>query len=208
MARYVVGISGSSGVKLSFLAIDYLTRLGHFVELVMSRDAPLTILQELGEAFASPQKFVQKLTLDQQALVRVHQIHDFNAPIASGSFKHDGCLIIPCSMATLAAISMGLGDNLLRRAADVTLKERRKLVIVPREAPLHEIHLENMLRLTRMGASIFPPQPAWYMQPKSIEEMEAFLVSRILDQLGVDVGLARWGQSCHSDMLQIGHIVM
>lgn len=99
-------------------------------------------------------------------------------------------------MASLAAIATGLADNLLRRAADVTLKERRRLVLVPREAPLHEIHLENMLRLSRMGAVIIPPQPAWYMKPQTLEEMEEFMVSRILDQLGVDIGVARWGESC------------
>jgi 4-hydroxy-3-polyprenylbenzoate decarboxylase len=193
MARYVVGITGASGVKLSHLAIDHLTSLGHFVELVISRDAPLTILQEMGDAFASPQKFLQSFSPRQQELISLHQINDFEAPIASGSFKHDGCLIIPCSMATLAAIAQGLSDNLIRRAADVTLKERRRLVIVPRETPLHEIHLENMLRLSRMGACVFPPEPAWYMRPESLAQMEEFMVSRILDQLGVDIGCVRWG---------------
>lgn len=196
MARYVVGISGASGMRLAHRAVFHLTRLGNYVELVMSRDAPLTLLQELGEAYASPQKFVGTYSDDAQKFICLHQIQDFNAPIASGSFKHDGCLIIPCSMASLAAIATGLADNLLRRAADVTLKERRRLVLVPREAPLHEIHLENMLRLSRMGAVIIPPQPAWYMKPQTLEEMEEFMVSRILDQLGVDIGVARWGESC------------
>ena len=193
MARYVVGISGASGMKLAHMAIAELTRLGHFVELVLSRDASLTILQEMGEVYASPHKFVESFSEKSQALIRLHQIHDFNSSIASGSFQHDGCLIIPCSMATLSAIAMGLSDNLLRRAADVTLKERRKLIIVPREAPLSEIHLENMLKLSRMGACIFPPQPAWYMNLKTIDEMEYFLVSRILDQFGVNIGAPRWG---------------
>lgn len=195
MARFVVGISGASGVRLAYLAIGELTKLGHDVELVLSRDAPLTILQEMGESYASPHKFVENFSPECQTHIRLHQIHDFNSPIASGSFQHDGCLIIPCSMATLSAVATGLSDNLLRRACDVTLKERRKLVIVPREAPLHEIHLENMLKLARMGVCIFPPQPAWYMNPKSVEEMEHFLVSRILDQLGVNIGAARWGET-------------
>lgn len=192
MARFVVGVTGASGTRLAHLVIDHLTRLDHNVELVISRDAPMTILQEMGEAYSSPQKFLQTFSHQQQERIALHQINDFEAPIASGSYKHDGCLIVPCSMATLGAISHGIADNLIRRAADVTLKERRKLVLVPRETPLHEIHLENMLRLCRMGACIFPPEPAWYMRPKTLEEMEEFMVSRILDQLGVDIGALRW----------------
>ena len=193
MARYVVGISGASGSILAHRAIRELAALGHSVELVLSRDAPLTIMQEMGEHYASPHKFVESFSKECQANIRLHQIHDFNSPIASGSFQHDGCLIVPCSMATLAAVATGFSDTLLRRAVDVSIKEKRKVVLVPREAPLSQIHLENMLKLSRMGVSIFPPQPAWYMNPKSIEEMEYFLVSRILDQLGVDIGAPRWG---------------
>lgn len=192
MARFVVGVTGASGTRLAHLVIDHLTRLDHNVELVISRDAPMTILQEMGEAYSSPQKFLQTFSHQQQERIALHQINDFEAPIASGSYKHDGCLIVPCSMATLGAIAHGIADNLIRRAADVTLKERRKLVLVPRETPLHEIHLENMLRLCRMGACIFPPEPAWYMRPKTLEEMEEFMVSRILDQLGIDIGALRW----------------
>ena len=193
MARYVVGVSAASGMRLAHIAVKELTRLGHFVELVLSRDAPLTIRFEMGDAFASPQKFFDSFPEESKAKIRLHNIHDFTSSIASGSYQHDGCLIIPCSMATLAAISTGISDNVLRRAADVTLKEKRKLVLVPREAPLHEIHLENMLKLSRMGATIFPPQPAWYMDLKTIEEMEFILVGRILDQLGIDIGAPRWG---------------
>jgi flavin prenyltransferase len=193
MARFVVGLSGASGVQLAHRAIFHLTLLNHFVELVVSRDASLTILEEMGEEYASPHKFLNSFSEEARGRIRQHQIGDFNAPIASGSFKHDGCLIIPCSMATLGALASGVSDTLLRRAADVTLKERRRLVLVTREAPLHEIHLENMLKLSRMGATIFPPQPAWYMKPTSLEEVEEFLVSRILDQLGIDTGGPRWG---------------
>lgn len=193
MARFVVGISGASGVRLAYKALFHLARLGHNVELVVSRDASLTLLEEMGEEYASPHKFISSFPEAARGLIRQHQIGDFHSPIASGSFKHDGCLIIPCSMATLGAIASGVSDTLLRRAADVTLKERRKLVLVPREAPLHEIHLENMLKLCRMGATIIPPQPAWYMHPKTVDDMEEFLVSRILDQLGVDIGAPRWG---------------
>ena len=192
MARFVVGISGASGVCLAHRAIKELIRLKHHVELVISRVGTQTLLHEMGEQFSSPQKLLQSYSEQERANIRLHQINDFTSPIASGSFQHDGCLIIPCSMATLAAIANGFADNLLRRAADVTLKEGRKLVIVPRETPLHEIHLENMLRLRRMGVCIVPPEPAWYLLPKSMEEMEQSLVQRILDQLGIDIGGPRW----------------
>ena len=193
MARFVVGITGASGVRLAFLAINELLALGHNIELILSRDAPQSILHEMGEDYSSPQKFLAAFLPKYQTQLRLHQYQDFNAPVASGSFKHDGCLVIPCSMATLSAIACGLADNLLRRACDVTLKEKRKLVLVPREAPISEIHLENMLKLARMGVVIFPPELAWYMKPKTLEEAEHFLISRILDQLGVDIGEKRWG---------------
>lgn len=192
MSRFVVGISGASGLRLAHLAVSELARLGHTVELVLSRHAPLTIAQEMGEEFASPLKFYESFPPEYRERIHLHQIYDFTASIASGSCQHDGCLIIPCSMSTLAAIAIGLADNLIRRAADVTLKEKRKLVLVPREAPFSEIHLENMLKLARMGACIIPPQPAWYMNPKTMEEMEYFMLSRILDQLGVDLNVKRW----------------
>jgi 4-hydroxy-3-polyprenylbenzoate decarboxylase len=105
-------------------------------------------------------------------------------------------LLIPCSMATLAAVAMGLGDNLIRRAADVTLKERRRLVVVPRETPLHEAHLDNMVRITRMGGVILPPVPAWYNQPRSLEDVENFVVGRAFDLLGIDSALyRRWDEA-------------
>lgn len=195
MARIVVGISGASGSILAHRLIHALILLGHEVELVISRDASLTIHYEMGEAFASPQKFVKSYPEELQHLIRLHHITDFTAPIASGSYRFDACIVLPCSMATLAAISMGFADNLLRRAADVALKEKRRLVLVPREAPLSEIHLENMLKLAKMGVVIFPPMPAWYMRPQSLEETERFLVSRLLDQLGIVADtMPRWGE--------------
>lgn len=193
MARIVVGISGASGTVLAHRLIYALISLGHYVEMVMSRDASLTIHEEMGEAFASPKKFISSFPVELQPLIRSHHITDFGSPIASGSYRYDACVIVPCSMATLSAISTGFADNLLRRVADVALKEKRRLVVVPREGPLHEIHLENMLKLARMGVVIFPPMPAWYMRPQSLEEMELFLVSRLLDQLGIEANIApRW----------------
>ena len=193
MARIVVGVSGASGTILAVHLISALTSSGHFVEMIMSRDAVLTAKVELGAMYATPEKFIDQFSKEQQALIRVHGIHNFFAPIASGSFHFDACVIVPCSMATLAAIACGLSDNVLRRAAEVALKESRKLIIVPRETPLNRIHLENMLKLTSMGASIMPPVPAWYLHPKSLRDVEFAIVSRILDQLGIKMAIApRW----------------
>src|SRR5205085_1292948 len=111
---------------------------------------------------------------------------DMSSRICSGSFLWDGMVVVPCSMSTLAALSCGLSDNVLRRAADVTLKERRKLILVPRESPFSQIHLENMLRLCQRGATIVPPIPGWYTKPTTLDEVENFIVGRILDQLNID----------------------
>jgi 4-hydroxy-3-polyprenylbenzoate decarboxylase len=118
---------------------------------------------------------------------------DLAAPVSSGSFQHDGMVIVPCSMKTLAALAHGFCDNLIARTADVTIKERRKFIIVPRETPLSAIHLENMLTLSRLGAVIMPPMPAFYYHPQSIDDLVDHLVSRILDHLGLEQYLVpRW----------------
>ena len=177
MAEIVVGISGASGIVLGHRTIQVLTALGHRVHLILSRAALFTAQEEMGSDFATPERFVSALLPEQRDRLTLH-----------------GMAIIPCSMGTLAAVAMGLSDNLLRRAADVTLKERRRLVIVPRETPLSEIHLDNMLRLTRMGGIIVPPMPAWYTKPRSLRDVEDFVVGRVLDLLGIDAKLyPRWG---------------
>lgn len=194
MATLVVGVTGASGITLAYQAIDVITHLGHHVHLVMTRDGAWTAREELGAAFSTVEKFVSHFSSEQRARITTHKIQDSAASIASGSFPVDGMLIIPCSMATLAAVAAGLGDNLLRRAADVTLKERRRLVIVPRETPLSEIHLRNMLSLTRMGAVMVPPVPAWYHRPASLREVEQAIVGRVLDLFHIDTGQCpRWG---------------
>ncbi|MFH1557176.1 MAG: UbiX family flavin prenyltransferase [Pseudomonadota bacterium] len=141
----------------------------------------------------------QELGPDALELMRMsasctHDVADIAAPIASGSFQVDGMLVAPCSMRTLSAIAHGLGDNLLTRAADVTLKERRKLVLLPREAPLHEIHLASMLRLARMNAVIAPPVPPFYARLESLDDVVREIVARALTWLGVDPGsrMTRW----------------
>ncbi len=187
MARFVIGISGASGVILGYKCCRALLAEGHNVHLVISSDAHLTAKEEMDN------ESLQKFTKFQHERLILHAPRDFTAPIASGTFEVQAMGIVPCSMATLAAISCGLADTLLRRAADVTLKEGRKLVLVPRELPLSAIHLENMLKLARLGVSIIPPQPAWYTHPKTIEDVEDFVVGRVLEQMGVKVNYPRWG---------------
>jgi 4-hydroxy-3-polyprenylbenzoate decarboxylase len=122
-----------------------------------------------------------------------HAPGDMGAAISSGSFRTDGMVIAPCSAKTLAAVAHGFGENLVHRAADVILKERRKLVLVVREAPLSDIHLENMLKLSRMGAVMLPPMPAFYNHPRTVDDIVEHTVSRVLDQFGLDAGGSeRW----------------
>lgn len=181
--RIIVGITGASGAIFGVRTLQALRTLQVETHLVMSRWARATLLQETG------------LSAEQVAELAavVHSGDNQAAPISSGSFKTDGMIIAPCSMKTLAAIRSGYSDNLLTRAADVILKERRKLVLLARESPLSEIHLENMLALTRMGAVIFPPVPGFYNQPKTIDEMVMYIVGRVLDQFGLELpDMARW----------------
>jgi 4-hydroxy-3-polyprenylbenzoate decarboxylase len=181
--RIIVGITGASGAIFGIRTLEALKLLNVETHLVLSRWARATVVQETG------------LSIDAvEALATVTHAGDNQAaPISSGSFKSDGMIIAPCSMKTLAAIRTGYSDTLLSRAADVVLKEQRKLVLVARESPLSEIHLENMLALARMGVVIFPPVPAFYNQPRSIEDLVHHIVGRILDQFGLDLpDVVRW----------------
>lgn len=194
MARIVLGVSGASGIVLAYRALNWLATQGHTIDLVISRAAFHTAVIEMGQAFATVDTFLRELDPRSRAQVFVHRNSDLAAPIASGTYPVDCMLIIPCSMASLAAIAMGFSDNLLRRAAEVTLKERRRLVIVPREAPLTEAHLENMMRITRMGGVIVPPMPAWYLNPQTLTDVEMAIVARACDSLGVEAPpVKRWG---------------
>jgi len=185
MDRFVVGISGASGVILGIRTAEALVRKGSKVHLVVTDAAYRTIAEELG-------LFEVQFSHELQDKIEIHEIGDIAASIASGTYRHAGMVVVPCSMASLAAISLGLADTLLRRAADVTLKERRRLVLVPREMPFSSLHLEHMTRLSNMGAVIMPPQPAWYYKPRSIEDIEEYIVGRILAALGVENDLVEW----------------
>lgn len=191
MGRYVVGVSGASGIVLALRLVQILTHLEHKVEFTMSKHAIYSASFEMGIAFTTASKFISHV--ERKDLISIHRDQDIGCAIASGSFETDGMVVIPCSMATLAAIASGLSDNALRRAADVTLKEKRPLILIPRETPLSEIHLENMLKLSRLGATIIPPIPAWYTAPKSLEDIENFIVGKVLDALKIKHQLyPRW----------------
>ncbi len=181
--RIIVGITGASGAIFGVRTLQALRSLQIESHLVMSRWARATLLQETG------------LSVDQVAELAsvTHAGDNLAASISSGSFKTDGMIVAPCSMKTLAAIRSGYSDNLLSRAADVILKERRKLVLLTRESPLSEIHLENMLALTRMGAVIFPPVPSFYNSPRTLDDMVRYIVGRVLDQFGLELpDMSRW----------------
>lgn len=181
--RLIIGITGATGIIYGVRILERLRAAGVETHLVMSRWGARTLLHE--SSWTKEQ--VEGLA------TAVYTPADMGAAISSGSFRTDGMIIAPCSAKTLAAIAHGYGDNLIHRAADVTLKERRKLLLAVREAPLSDIHLENMLKLSRMGVVILPPVPAFYHNPKSLDEMIDHSVARMLDQFGVEVpGMPRW----------------
>ncbi len=179
----VVAITGATGIIYGVRLLERLREAGVGSHLVMSKWAIQTMLQETDYTVEG----VRRLA------TAVHSPDDFGASISSGSFVTRGMVVAPCSMRTLAAISTGSGTTLVHRAADVVLKERRKLVLVPREAPLSDIHLEHMLRLSRMGAVMFPPVPAFYQRPATVDDIVDHTVMRVLDQFGLHLDEAgRW----------------
>lgn len=187
-----LAISGASGVVLGLKCLKALASLGHEIHLVISKDACHTAVYELSKDFHKPEAFLEVLSAEQKKRVKLYSPQDFSSPLASGSSGIDCFLIVPCSMASLAAVACGISDNLLRRMADVAIKERKKLLLVPREAPFSAIHLQHMLRLSELGAIIFPPVPNWYVQMGSLDEMEDVMVGRMLQVLGIEAPLKKW----------------
>lgn len=183
MRPYIVAVTGASGIIYGVRLVDVLTEMGVPIELVISDTARIVMKEELGNEWHPPAS----------SLVKVCDFHDFTAPIASGSYPTEGMVVIPCSMGTLGAIASGLSQNLIHRAADCTIKEGRKLILVPRETPLSAIHLENMLKLSRLGVRIVPAMPAFYSGQQSIRELIDFMVGKTLDQMGLPHALyPRW----------------
>lgn len=181
--RLIVAITGATGTIYGVRLLEQLREAGVETHLVVSRWGGRTLVHE------TPYSRVQVEALADAA----YAPGDMGAAISSGSFRTDGMIVAPCSAKTLAAIAHGYGESLVHRAADVTLKERRKLVLVVREAPLSEIHLENMLKLSRMGAVILPPMPAFYNHPRTVADVVDHTVARVLDQFGIEMrGAPRW----------------
>lgn len=183
--RLIVAITGASGVNYGRRLLEVLHKKNVETHLIISQTAKKVIKHELDVA----EKDVENLA------DCVYEADDWGSPVVSGSFQNDGMVIIPCSMKTLAGIAHGYSDNVILRAADVMLKEKRKLVLVPRETPLNAIHLRNMLELAENGVHIVPAMPAYYHKPKSIDDLVGFVVGKVLDILGIEHMLyRRWGE--------------
>jgi 4-hydroxy-3-polyprenylbenzoate decarboxylase len=181
--RLIVGMTGATGTIIGVRLLQMLQDTDVETHLVMSRWAVRTLVHETPWT-------VERV---EALATRTWPVTDQGAAISSGSFLTLGMIVVPCSVRTLGAIAHGVGDNLIHRAADVTLKERRRLVLAVREAPLSEIHLENMLKLARMGAVICPPMPAFYTLPASLDDLVSYTAARLLDQVGLHLDAAsRW----------------
>lgn len=182
---FVVAVTGASGSIYARRLLEELKRSGHETLLLISDEAKNVIKQENED--------VRRL---EELATRTFSEHDSNSPASSGSVKTAGMIVVPCSMKTVSYIAHGLSSNAITRAADVTLKERRPLILVPRETPLSTIQLRNLLRVAEAGAIVLPAMPAFYTKPKSIDDMVNFIVGRILDLLNVPHNLfQRWGET-------------
>ncbi len=196
----VVAITGASGAPYAVRLLDVLLRAGRTVHLTVSPAAVQVIERELERTVRLDRFVPRDLLGDRTPEVAADQLHyhhfmDFQAGIASGSFLTGGMVICPCSMGTVGAVAHGLSQNLIHRAADVHLKEKRKLILVPRETPLHLIQLRNLTACAEAGAVVLPAMPAFYTRPRSLDDAVNFVVGRICDQLGVEHRLLeRWGE--------------
>jgi len=193
----VVAVCGASGSVYGVRLAAALLKEGVQVHVIVSHAGFHVLAHEMGyDPQSRFQDFLAAYGADTHSLknLSVFSQDDIAAPAASGSFCHDGMVVAPCSMKTLAAVAAGYADNLINRACDVSLKEKRRLIMVPRETPLNMIHLENMARLARAGAVILPAIPSFYSFPDTLEALVDTVVARIMDHLGVDHNLAaRWG---------------
>lgn len=190
MKKYIVGITGASGSVYGIRLIEELLKAGNEVHVIITDSGKKVMKYETDHDIDS----LLKSLGDFSSNIKVHDVENLFAPTASGSFKTDGMIIIPCSMSTLGEISNGVSKNLLGRSGDVCLKERRKLIIVPRETPFNTIHLKNMVSLSEAGAVILPAMPGFYHMPKSLEDIVDFVVGKVLDALDIENNLfKKWG---------------
>lgn len=194
MARYIVGLTGASGVVYGVRLLEVLLRQGMEIHLIVTDPARIVLEQEMKWNLGEGLEPAFKTHLPEGNLT-VYENSEIAAPIASGSFRVDGMMIVPCTMASVSALAAGAARNLLERSADVMLKEKKPLVLVPRETPLNAIHLRNMLTLAETGAHIIPAMPAFYSHPGTIGDLVDFMVGKVLDALGIENHLfQRYGQ--------------
>lgn len=190
MKKYIVGITGASGSIYGIRLIEELLKAGNEVHIIITDSGKKVMKYETDYDTDS----LLNRFKDSSSNIKVHDVENLFAPTASGSFKTDGMIIMPCSMSTLGEISNGVSKNLLGRSSDVCLKERRKLIIVPRETPFNTIHLKNMINLSEAGAIILPAMPGFYHIPKSLEDIINFVVGKVLDALDIENNLfEKWG---------------
>jgi 4-hydroxy-3-polyprenylbenzoate decarboxylase len=194
-----LAMTGASGAEYTLRLFECCLQKNIQVQFITSQPGQIVLGMETElKLSGSPQKMQQKLAdyfNADPALISVYSKDQWTAPPASGSSVADAMVVCPCSMGSLASIAVGSGENLIHRAADVAIKERRTLILVPRETPFSSIHLENMLKLSRLGVVILPPNPGFYHGANSVAELVDFIVARILDQLGIDNDLSpRWGE--------------
>jgi len=180
--RLVVALTGASGQIYGVRILEELRKRGIETYVVVSKAAEITLKVETDFDI----DYLKSLS------TKFYNSDDITAPISSGSFKHDGMIIAPCSMKTAASIAYGIADNLITRAADVTLKEKRRLVLLVRETPLHSGHIKTLLQLSELGAIIMPPLPAFYIKPKSIDDIVNHTVARVLEKFGIEIGYRGW----------------
>lgn len=179
----LVAITGATGVLIAIKLLKVLKEKKISTELIISKAAKLVLNTETELSVSEIRDLASK----------TYDVNDLEAPPASGSYKLDAMIIVPCTMKTLAAIAHGYANNLITRAADVNIKEKRKLILVARESPLSAIHLENMLKLAKLGVVIAPPVPSYYIKPRNVDELIDYTVGRILDQIGIESDIKRWG---------------
>lgn len=179
----LIAITGATGIQIAIKILEILKEMGIERELIISKIAEKIIILETNYNISEIRNLAS----------RNYDFNDLAAASASGSYKIENMIIVPCTMKSLSAIANGYADNLITRAADVMIKEQRKLVLIVRESPLSAIHLENMLKLARLGVVIAPPLPSYYIKPKSINDLIIYTAGRILDQIGIESDIKRWG---------------
>lgn len=195
----ILALTGASGIQYGVRLLECLLQANHKVYLLVSKAAQVVISMETDLAWPASSQALQTLLCERYGVQQTQLIvcgeNEWASPIASGSSSTHAMVVCPCSMGTLSSIAVGASGNLMERAADVILKERKQLILVPREAPFSEIHLENMLKLARMGATIMPANPGFYNRPVNVDDIIDFMVARLLDHLGIEQNLQpKWGE--------------